>query len=253
MRSTLDLTIDRHPALVLSDVHLGAHTALQEQLLYQHLRSLMNSSVEKNAQLIFLGDLFDYWLEAGKRFPPAFRDWLKMFESYHAKAPSIYLVTGNHDHWAGQVLENAGFTLVNDYLRITNKTHSYILFHGDGLLSPTMEMTRQGLNAKFRAPWWNDLFNHILPFDARVWLMRSFSSYRRSRFHEEDERIFLRTYFWQWLEQSEFDVAVYGHTHLRFLIQKNQKTLINLGEMITDSYLLNIEESQHTLTEHSLT
>ena len=253
MRSHCDLTIHQYPALVLSDVHLGAHSPLQEQLLRQHLTLLMDKCVEQQTQLIILGDLFDYWLESGKHFPPAFKDWLNTFESYHTKAPSIYLVTGNHDHWAGQILENAGFTLINDYLRLRNKTHSFVLFHGDGLLTPEMEMIRFGLNAKFRESSWNTLFSHLLPYHVRVWLMRSFSSYRRSRFHNEDEREFLQTYFWQWLEHSRYDVAVYGHTHLRFLIHKNQKTLINLGEMITESYILNIEESHHTLTEHSLT
>lgn len=249
MKYARALGIDAHstPTFLISDVHVGAFGPDDDRRLRQKMALLLDYVHASGGRLVVLGDLFDYWQHSGSRYPLEFRPWLRLFESHHQKSRPTILLTGNHDHWAGGPLEDAGFALVADHVAASAGGGLYLLLHGDGLPGPDLSLKRHGLNAKFRNPAYNRLFA-TLPLAVRIQWMRAFSAQRRQRQHSADEAEQTENAMIQWLRRSDYTGLVFGHTHAASQRNIGRQIVVNLGTFFGDECVGMLTDNGFRLT-----
>ncbi len=221
------------PTFLVSDIHAGAFDGENDRRLRGRMSLLLEHVRASDGRLVVLGDMFDYWQHRGSRYPMEFRPWLRLFERHHQSAPGSMLLTGNHDHWAGGPVEDAGFSIVSDHIAASAGDGVYLLLHGDGLPGPDLSLRRTGLNAQFRKPVYNRLFA-TLPLTVRVQWMRAFSAHRRQRHHEPAEASRTEAVLADWLGRSDYAGLVFGHTHAPSQRNIGRQIVVNLGTFFRD-------------------
>jgi UDP-2,3-diacylglucosamine hydrolase len=214
--------------IFLSDVHLGGYDAKTNEQIERDLLTLLNY-VEKNGQIILVGDLFDYWMEYRGKWPKYGESVLKAFESINKKSPTIY-ITGNHDNWTGERILDAGFDVEHEYREVEIDGKRVFLLHGDGLTDERFKFERPGLNRVIRNRQFLDIYQTIFPPKVGVEIMRKFSSFSKWRdtgVQNSTKRIdrFVKTL----LKEPEIDVVVCGHYHVHRFINDEDGLYINLG------------------------
>ncbi|NIU01308.1 MAG: hypothetical protein GWN62_08805, partial [Aliifodinibius sp.] len=101
------------PLLFISDVHLGGFSDNKNERIESELIQLINYCQRNDIHLAVLGDLFDYWMEYPDFVPNLGRKLLDRFESFNKElGPTLY-ITGNHDNWTRNHLEDRGFYLIH--------------------------------------------------------------------------------------------------------------------------------------------
>lgn len=227
-RATASADTREIPCFIISDMHAGAFSAHEERQLQQRFVKLLAFIRQKQARLVIAGDFFDYWQESGSRYPVEFRPLIKALGDHHHKHgahPTLFL-TGNHDHWAGKVLQNTGCILIRDHIALTTHTGLVIVLHGDGFPDLHIQLKRDGLNRFFRRPAMNMLFR-LLPLAVRIQIMRKFSRQRKKRpFDPADNR---DENWIEWLAGTDFRGLIFGHTHKAFLRNIERQFVVNLG------------------------
>lgn len=257
MHTGLVVQMSDGPLFLISDVHAGALNPDSDQDAKRNLIELLKIVDHHNGRLIILGDLFDYWQESGNKTPRQLQGWVSLLADHVHKENPIFLITGNHDHWAGPALEDLGLVIVHDHIMVTSDGGQWLLIHGDGLPEEGLRLVRRGLNRRFRNPAFNALFR-LLPFEARVSLMRAFSNYRKQRNVDRKEHRRIHDHLLKWLISSDFRGLVYGHTHEKDIRNIDGKYLVNTGTffngatvMVLDGQLpilTNVDELKSTLS-----
>lgn len=235
------------PIFLISDVHAGSlqpSTDVHSRVLLEELLLIV---AQTNGRIIILGDLFDYWQESGLRTPKPLHLWLDIFDRNKHVTKPIILITGNHDHWAGDALSNCGIVLVRDHILITTIDKPWLLLHGDGLPTNELKLTRHGLNKQFRKPFFNLLFN-LLPLGVRTSIMKAFSNYRKQHDHDYASNQRIDLHMSNWLQSHDFIGLVYGHTHHKNIRYIDGKYLANTGTFFTDGTVMMIDGITPTMT-----
>ena len=235
------------PLYIISDIHAGALRADVELIVMAKLATLLEHVASMGGQLIVAGDLFDFWQESNSRVPRQLKAWLALFASCKVPSKPTIFITGNHDHWAGNALQNYGFTVIYDHVLILTSSKPWMVLHGDGLPSNDLKLVRKGLNQQFRKASNNTVFN-LLPFEWRVFIMRAFSNYRRQRGLDHQENSRIQNHLADWLDTHDFLGVVFGHTHEAHFSEKNGKYLINTGTFSSDGTTLVIRDTIPTMT-----
>ncbi len=237
------------PLFLISDLHAGALVPDLDLATRQQLVELLRIVDHQKGRLIILGDLFDYWQESGRKTPKQLQGWVDLLSEHVQRTNPVVLITGNHDHWAGPALERLGFVLVRDHVMVTTSGRPWLLIHGDGM--PTegsgLDLVRHGLNKKFRNPLYNALFR-LLPFGARVRLMKAFSNSRKRRNVDKMEHQRIHDHLSRWLSASDFQGLVYGHTHEREIRNIDGKYLVNTGTFFGDATVMVLNGQNPVLT-----
>lgn len=245
--SNLTIDLDQNPLFLISDLHAGAHNPNLEFLTRKKLETLTRIVHQENGQLIILGDLFDYWHESNNESPPCLSDWTLFLKQLHTFRRPTILLTGNHDHWASTKMSELGFILVQDSIILHSSHSKWFLIHGDGLPDDQGQLIRSGFNKIFRDPTVNKYFDH-LPFRLRVYLMKSFSQYRRYRIEADDNHFQDSHYIENWLKKSPFNGLVFGHTHQAYYKEIDRQFLVNLGTFYSDSLVMTIQSKSHKVS-----
>lgn len=235
------------PIFIISDVHAGALTPEQEHTALKRLRALLEHAMQSTGRLIILGDLFDYWQEAGQRTPKQLQPWVNLLSSCKNEEKPTILITGNHDHWAGPALARHGVQVVRDHVLVTAPDGPWLLLHGDGLPTEGLQLHRKGLNRTFRSPLANKVFR-IIPLQVRVAIMRAFSMYRKERGHDAGENAHIQRHLQKWLECHDFSGLVFGHTHVPGQWNIAGKHMVNTGTFYTDGSVMVLDGRSHKLT-----
>ena len=89
-----------------SDVHLGLHDTHREKEKEERLLSFLTYIQKHAAQVIILGDLFDYWFEYKYVIPRGYHHVLSKLGMMVQNGIKIHYLAGNHDYWLKDFFPN---------------------------------------------------------------------------------------------------------------------------------------------------
>ena len=213
--------------IFLSDVHLGAFTAEENQKIESELITLIQFCADKDIQIHLLGDLFDYWMEYPSHIPPLGEKLLSEFKIYHSKMLPVTYILGNHDNWTRGHFAELGFNVNHESVELSINNKNIFLHHGDGLSEKSANIPRPILHRFLRSTWFTSLYQFILPPRVGIRLMKWFSDYSRRGFTFEPE--VLNSWSESFLKRNECDYIICGHDHIPRVETFSDGTYINTG------------------------
>lgn len=218
--------------LFLSDVHLGALPPRENRLLEDSLISLVRHCADQNIRIHLLGDLFDYWMEYPEHRPDLGERVCREFESYNRTVHSCTFVTGNHDNWTRGYFSDIGFNVEPDFQTMRLEGKSIFMHHGDGLQQPEFGLPRPLFHRLLRNRRFINLYQKLLPPDAGLHLMKTFSEWSRANPETNPER--LNRWSASFLRKREYDVVISGHDHIPRMETFTHGLYINPGSFFGD-------------------
>lgn len=235
-----------------SDFHLGNmnvdSSIAREKNIIRWL-----STIEEDAAAIFLvGDVFDFWFEYRHSIPKGCTRLLgKLAELSDAGIP-IHVFTGNHDIWMFGYFEEELKIPVYHEPRVLNiGAKKFFVGHGDGLGPGDKKF--KWMKKVFTTPFFQWCFRWLHPDIgikiASIWSERSRTNPADERYMG-DAREWLVQYAKRRLEETHFDVFVFGHRHLPIKKDLNEKSIyFNLGDWIVNNTYLKFNGHEANL-EH---
>ncbi|TVR31049.1 MAG: hypothetical protein EA390_07045 [Balneolaceae bacterium] len=214
--------------LFISDVHLGAFPESVDMKIESDLISLLHYCMDNKMHLHILGDLFDYWMEYPDYTPKIGQSLLSVFKDFNStNSPATYIL-GNHDNWTkGYFEQEIGFQINEDFFELNIDGKLFFLHHGDGLSDPGLNLPRPWFHKLLRSQWFTNFFQYILPPDAGIHLMKTFSKMGRENIRIEPMR--LNRWSENFLTQSNYSLVISGHDHIPRVETFSGGSYINLG------------------------
>jgi UDP-2,3-diacylglucosamine hydrolase len=115
---------------LVSDVHLGAVPRETERAFV----AFLDSAAADAAEVVIVGDLFDFWFEYGTIVPGAHFRTLGAIARLTDGGIPVYMVGGNHDAWGGRFLtDEVGVKFSPGELRLPLGGRPALIVHGDGV------------------------------------------------------------------------------------------------------------------------
>lgn len=231
---------------LISDAHLGAGDAALEDRKIRMLASLFRRVAAEKAELVVLGDMFDFWFEYRTVVQSEHLEAIRLLEGLVVNGCRVSMVAGNHDFWLGDfVRRRLGIVVHMDSLVLEQEGRRFFLAHGDGL-GPG-DAGYKVLKAVLRCPASVRLYRMIHP-DLGIPLAKWFSQISRNHFtngrcRDGDP---LRRAAAEKFSQG-YDAVVFGHVHLPELREEHGKTYCNLGDFITHFTYGRLKDGRLTL------
>ncbi len=235
-------------AFFASDMHFGLYPR-QKSFEREKLFVKWLDEIEASAQALFLqGDIFDFWYEYRKVIPRGFTRFLGKLCEFTDNGIPVHIFTGNHDVWMFDYLPSeVGAIIHRQHTLIEINGKKFYIGHGDGLGKG--ELGYKLLKACFTNKTLQWLFSKLHPNVAlsfgHAWSRKSrYSKGIAEEFLGEDKEhqiLFAKDY----LKNNPVDYFVFGHRHIPFEIQLNEKAkLINLGEWIFSNSFAEFDGSE---------
>jgi len=201
----------QRPLYILSDAHLGAGTDAEEDLKSRRLREFWQRVAEREADLVILGDLFDFWFEYRNAIPRFHFEHLVALRDLVEAGRRVYYVAGNHDFWAGPFLQGElGVTYCKDELLLEHSGVRICFSHGDGW--PPGERGYRLMKWIFRNRLAIALFRLISP-DIGFPLARWLSRRSRGRHHLPKSTLDVYAELARRRLKAGCDLLFIGHLH----------------------------------------
>lgn len=190
----------------------GEDPSTQESFL-AFLRSI---DPEKTERLICLGDLFDFWYEYRHTLFAGYFDVLRMFAELNSAGVELHLICGNHDFWAGGMLEKVtGIHVHQEPVRMPFGEREALLMHGDGL-NPR-DYGYLFFKRIARNPVAISLFRRVHPDTAMAIAQfmshRSRTQTRAEKPAEGPEAHFVREHAYCLIHAGKAEIVLCGHAH----------------------------------------
>ena len=195
------------------------------------------------AEVVIVGDLFDFWFEYGTIVPGAhFRTLGAIARLTDAGIP-VYMVGGNHDAWGGRFLtEEVGLKFSPNELRLGLAGRQALVVHGDGVGSGDFKYRALKATLRSRAAV---LGFRILHPELGLRLARAVSGTEgkagsppkegRARYIEDWARSKLR-------EDPQLSFVVCGHAHMARVAEVDAgRYYLNAGDWLKDFTYITIE------------
>ncbi len=220
----------------LSDLHLGMHpvekSREREKKVVQWLESIRHEAEE----IYLLGDIFDYWFEYKRVVPRGFTRFLGKIAEITDSGIKVHFFTGNHDVWVFDYLpEEIGVEVHHHPIIREYGGKKFYIAHGDGL-GPNQSGYKllKWLFTNKTAQW---LYARLHPNFA-TGLAHRWS--KKSRYNKGVtteflgvEKEYLIVYARELLEKEHFDFFLFGHRHLPYEYDLNEKSrFFYLGDWI---------------------
>lgn len=237
----------------LSDFHLGAPDAESSLVREKRITAFLDEAAKDAAEIILLGDLFDFWFEWKKAVPRGFTRLLGKLAELTDRGLPVHLFIGNHDMWIFDYLpKETGVVLHREPVVREIGGKRFLIGHGDGL-GPG-DHGYKFIKQVFRNPVCQWLFARLHPNFA-LWLGDFWSGRSRKKSYENDrkwlgaDKEWLVQYCGELLRKEHFDFFIFGHRHLPVDMEVepaagslagdpagamgNHARYINLGDWIT--------------------
>ena len=115
--------------LVVSDLHLG-RAPDQDPTILADLADCVAAT--EPATIIFLGDVFDAFIETPGHIPPEVHAWSAQVQTWRNQGLDIHYLMGNHDRWHRTwVRDRIGRMPVRTHIDLDIEGHRVRLEHGD--------------------------------------------------------------------------------------------------------------------------
>lgn len=153
---------EQAPLIFMSDAHLGAASPAEERLKSERLHAFWKHVRQAGADLVIVGDLFDFWFEFRHAVPSQHLDHLEALRQLASEGHRVHYVAGNHDFWAGRYLrEELGVQFYPEECALLAGGARVVFRHGDGWLP--REHAYRFMRRVLRHPWSIRLFQLISP------------------------------------------------------------------------------------------
>lgn len=184
--------------------------------------------------LIILGDFFEFWLGDSAKPFPHYRPVLAALEKLTAQGVELTFIEGNHDFHLGRYFSRAFRARVfPDATTMTLDHKRIFLCHGD--LINRADYAYRLLRFLFRNPV-TRLLARVIPASIPAWIAVKLGNHSKGNHGAVAARWDYRqlvTEFARKRFQAGDDVVITGHFHLPFMEQHDDKTLLALGDWIT--------------------
>ena len=145
---------------IVSDLHLGKSPGTDPERL-DALRACIRA--ENVSDVIFLGDVFDAFIESSAAPPPVVAQWGDLVRTLRREGIRVRYLMGNHDRWHRRfVADSTGQPPIRHAMRIDAEGASIHLEHGDRA-QPHPILTRAGRWLSDQA-WMHRAYTMALPF-----------------------------------------------------------------------------------------
>jgi len=223
------------PVYFLSDAHMGAEPPAAEAAKERDLIDWLDS-LEPDATLYLLGDLFDFWFDFGGDPPASHLPVLDALRRATGRGVTAAFMGGNHDYWArtgrgpGWLEREVALRLVPDPFVAVHHGRRLLLTHGDALGGATggYRVVRTVLRSRLAIAAFR-----LLPARLGRAIARRTSAASRSRHHEEAlfaHRARLAEAAEAILATGEVDAVIAGHVHHPERRETERGVYLNLGD-----------------------
>ncbi|MDZ7724153.1 MAG: UDP-2,3-diacylglucosamine diphosphatase [candidate division KSB1 bacterium] len=229
------------PIYFLSDAHLGAQDEAQEALKRERLFSFLDYVKTEKADLVIVGDLFDFWFEYKSVIPRLhFRVLCKLADL--TRFCTIHYIAGNHDFWLDSFMRHEiGLSLHPDEFIIQWGEYNIFIIHGDGLMK--RDSGYRLMKRVFRNKCCIKLYRMFHP-DLGISLALGLSRLSRKsgdpeeKFSDQDYRDYARTKLTQ-----GYNIVIMGHTHIAANEKTNGGWYVNPGNWMQDFSFAVVDEN----------
>ena len=217
----------------VSDLHLGAGTPSEEEKKKEKFIQFLQLVRQNGQTLYIVGDLFDFWFEYKNAIPKTEVEILTALKNLTLmNLPVVYLV-GNHDFWQRDFFHKyLGVQVEKGDVILNQNGKKIFITHGDG--KARSDWGYRIIKAVFRHPL-NVWLYRQLPVDVAFPLARLVSGSSR-RWTEQRGKKQLGEYeeFARQKFALGFDAVVLAHSHSPELKALEGKTLVNIGDFMTN-------------------
>ncbi|NNF03730.1 MAG: hypothetical protein HKN17_04615 [Rhodothermales bacterium] len=236
---------------IVSDLHLGRRpdedTAILGDLSACVERVVETSGSPAHLEVVFLGDVFDAYVDYAGYRPPNLERWTALVEDLRSRGISVSYHAGNHDRWhRGTICELIGITPLRDADVRETPAGRVLLTHGDrqdahGRLTGLV----RGISG---AAWAHRAYALVLP--ARLGNSMAAAVSRRYAHTDASDRSVeaLRDAAFDWLEGGRADVVVLGHCHRAELSEHAGGVYLNTGDWYVSRSFGLVDASGKTAT-----
>jgi UDP-2,3-diacylglucosamine hydrolase len=217
------------PVLFFSDAHLGAHPPNQEMMKVERFVGFIRHATQINAEVIFAGDLFDFWFEYRHWIPKVPIRILSAIREFTLRGGTFHMLLGNHDIWAADYFhDELGIQVHREDFSLTRQGLRILISHGDGKARSDRGYRALRKILRFEP---NIVLYRLLPADWAYFLARFFSrrsrqltSSRPPRFLKEYDAVAAACI------DAGYDAVVMGHIHQGWVRRLGNGWWINSGE-----------------------
>jgi len=230
--------------IITSDFHLKYKENADDLARRQRVEAFLLSLVGQIDGLVLAGDVFDFWMEWNKVIIKNYFTVLKVFSLLKDAGTRLVFLTGNHDFWLGEFLQNTiGFEIYENNFTDCLNGKKIFVSHGD-------LYTKNDLRYKVYRRCIRQKFIHkialLLHPDLALSVSNLFS--RTSRLRKDGTEVAKKKEEGHLQKAKElskdYDLIVFGHSHNPLRMQFDESIYINCGDWLShDSYCYFDEET----------
>lgn len=241
----------------ISDIHISYNFPERLELFKSFCRS---KEVKESEIIILLGDIFDHMTGNKNQYIIKHREYFEELLLLLRSNKKIYVVEGNHDFHTEKIYKKY-FQNKLDYEHLQNYMHlkkdqsiklnDKIIYFGHGDILDYDNLSYKKWKNIYSS-WYFKLFvSYILPFFVIEKLgefasgnskKRNSKTFNRSKAKEKYQKGFKIL-----CDNTEFDIAIMGHTHIEENFQFKSKRLLNNGFFPHSKQFVQVTESEARL------
>jgi UDP-2,3-diacylglucosamine hydrolase len=228
------------PIYFIADAHLGVESEQLEDAKERDLLAFLKHLSGRASLLYLVGDTFDFWFEYPGVKPTSHPAVLKALSELVRSGTAVRFMGGNHDYWAGSVLEGGtGATVHRTPVSDTHFGRRTFVAHGDGL--PDGDWKYKVLKAVIRSRPAIAAFRLIPPaMGARLGRWASdLSEITPERVRRATPA--MRDFLEKTLSEG-YDLAVVGHVHRQLMWKSGGGTAVVVGDWMTNRSVIELTE-----------
>ena len=245
MNSTITHKPDR--IAFIADAHLGIanENIKRTEIVTAFLRWLHG----RVSHLYIVGDLFDYWFEYKTVVPNTAPH--VVFELYNLiqSGVDITVFAGNHDYWLGPYLrDSVGVRTISDEAIVEHQGLKLYIHHGDGLYPDDhgYRLLKKVLRSRISIFLFSLLHPDLASRIARLTSKTSRKYLAPPPGNDERYRALFMDIADSQLREG-YDAVVYGHSHVPFIDNREDGTMVLLGDWISHFTYVMLENGNFTL------
>jgi len=194
---------------IVSDLHLGKDISSDQDSLTQLAACLESTRPD---HLIFLGDVFDAFIDTGKQPPSVVEEWASRIKPLLSGGCRVTYLMGNHDRWhRGYIEQLTGNAPIRRSMLLDWAGQHIQLEHGD--FGPSHNGSTSFGRWLSDLPVMHRLYTSVLPFGGAGAVAAAISR-RFSSFEPNPAAVkALRNYAGRVVVTHDLDGVIMGHCH----------------------------------------
>ena len=219
------------PLYIVADVHLGSQILERQETLEASITRFLAMLADEDADLLFLGDLFDAWVEYPNHVLTHSLHFCEALRARRARGQRTIFVHGNHDPWHRNYFEEVlGIERMGDAWMDSRFGRTVFFSHGDMAVRGRWKRLAHRLTRSHLAL---SLYTLCLPEHLGRRLAEHVSRRISSANINEDLATRMQQWSLNYLEgHSMVDAVSVGHAHKAWLISSSDGVSMNPGAWI---------------------